>query len=229
MHRDSNDRIMLSILTKKDSALLYRQASILALFTIFYNIIEGLISIYFGIEDETIALAGFGIDSFVETISGIGIFHMIKRIENNGSKNFDVFEKTALKITGIAFYFLTAGLIISSMINIYMRNKPETTIWGIVISIISLTIMWILIHYKLKVGKKLNSQAIITDAKCTRACMYLSIILFASSVTYEIWGFTDIDSLGAIAIALWSLKEGKEAMDKSKGKLCNCESASCEV
>ncbi len=53
----------------------------LSLITIFYNIAEGLISVYFGAGDETLALLGFGVDSFVEVISGIGIAHMILRMK----------------------------------------------------------------------------------------------------------------------------------------------------
>ena len=56
---------------------LLNQAKWLAIFTIVYNIIEGLVSIAYGISDETLALFGFGVDSFVEVISGIGILHMV--------------------------------------------------------------------------------------------------------------------------------------------------------
>ena len=41
-------------------------------------------------------------------MSGIGIWHMIIRIKKNNNQNRDEFEKTALKITGISFYILTA-------------------------------------------------------------------------------------------------------------------------
>ena len=37
----------------------------LAFFTVFYNIAEGLISIFFGISDEALTLFGFGVDSFI--------------------------------------------------------------------------------------------------------------------------------------------------------------------
>lgn len=68
-------------IVSEDRKKLYRRATILALITIFYNIVEGVVSIYFGIKDETLALAGFGVDSFVEVLSGMGIFHMIERIK----------------------------------------------------------------------------------------------------------------------------------------------------
>jgi len=52
---------------------LYKKAFLLSLFTIFYNIIEGVVSMFFGYSDETLALLGFGVDSFIEVISGAGI------------------------------------------------------------------------------------------------------------------------------------------------------------
>lgn len=205
----------------KDS--LYKWAFALAYITIFYNIAEGLVSVFFGVEDETLSLLGFGIDSFVEVISGIGIWHMLIRIKNRGGENRDEFERTALRITGTAFYILTAGLIITSVYNIIINHKPETTFWGIVISVISILTMGLLISYKLKVGRALNSRALIADANCTKTCLYLSIILLAASTGYAVTGIGGIDSIGALFISYFSFKEGKEAFEKTKsGNLCSC-------
>jgi divalent metal cation (Fe/Co/Zn/Cd) transporter len=214
---------VLSIGINKEKESLYRWAYALAIVTIFYNILEGLVSIYFGLEDETLALFGFGLDSFVEVISGVGIWHMIKRIRRNHDADPDQFERQALKITGAAFYILSVGLIGTALINIYQGHQPETTFWGIVISLISIVTMWLLIHYKLKVGKQLNSQAIVADAHCTRACLYLSIVLFLSSGGYELTGIGGIDSIGAIFIAGLSLKEGRESFQKAQGLSCSCQ------
>ena len=74
------------------------------LFTIFYNIVEGLVSVYFGVKDETLSLFGFGIDSFVEVISGIGIWHMLIRVKAKGEER-DEFEKRVLKLPGLLFTF----------------------------------------------------------------------------------------------------------------------------
>ena len=115
--------------------------------------IEGLVSVLFAIDDETLSLFGFGVDSFVEVISGIGIWHMIKRINSSSSDLSDPFERRALIITGSAFYLLTAGLLLSAGTNLYQGHHPETTFWGIVISLISIFTMWALIHFKMKVGK----------------------------------------------------------------------------
>jgi divalent metal cation (Fe/Co/Zn/Cd) transporter len=152
----------------KDSKL-YTWASALALITIFYNIAEGLVSVSFGLDDESMSLFGFGLDSFVEVVSGIGIWHMIRRIRRNGGEKLDQFEQRSLRITGTAFYVLTAGLAVSATVNLYRGHEPESTFWGMVIAVISIISMWALIRAKVKVGKALNSPAILADAACTRA------------------------------------------------------------
>ena len=93
----------------QDRTRFYKWASALALITIFYNVIEGCVSVSFGLRDETIALFGFGLDSFVEVVSGIGIWHMIRRMKQSDAVNHDRFEKRALQITGGSFYVLAVG------------------------------------------------------------------------------------------------------------------------
>ena len=203
-------------------------AFILSLITIFYNVIEGLISVYFGAGDETLALLGFGIDSFVEVISGIGIAHMILRMKYSKVETRDKFEKTALRITGTAFFLLTAGLVIGSVLNIIYDIKPVTTVPGIIIAGISILTMYWLMTSKLKVGKALNSDAIIADANCTKTCFYLSFILLFSSGMYELFAIAYFDVLGSLGIAYFAFKEGKEAFEKVKSGnlLCSCETDS---
>lgn len=215
---------MMNVKSENTGESLYKTALILTYITIGYNILEGVISVLFGLEDETLALFGFGIDSFVEVISGIGIYHMLIRIKNNNGQTRDEFENTALKITGTAFYILALGLVVTAIYNLIIAHKPETTIWGIIVSSISIITMSFLIHYKLKVGRLLNSDAIIADANCTKTCLYLSISLLISSVGYELTGIGGLDSVGALAIAWFSFKEGREAFEKVKtGKTCSCE------
>ncbi|GAB4486795.1 MAG: cation transporter [Thermodesulfovibrionales bacterium] len=211
---------------RKDQRL-YGVASILALVTIVYNLVEGGVSVLFGIEDGSMALFGFGVDSFVEVISGIGIWHMVRRIRNNGSENPDRFEQTALRITGTGFYVLAAGLAVTGAVNLTRGHRPETTVWGIIISSVSIVAMWILIHYKMKVGRRLNSDAILSDAACTRACLQLSVVLLLASVGYEATHIGGMDAVGTFVIAGLCVREGKEALGKAKAKsfACACSGA----
>jgi len=202
---------------------LYKRASLLAQITIFYNLIEGLVSVFFGVSDETLSLLGFGIDSFVEVLSGVGIWYMVRRIRHNSDAHPGPFEKKALQITGTAFYILGVGLLVTAGINIYQGHRPVTAFWGIVIAVISIFTMWALIYFKVEVGKQLNSDAILEDANCTKACLYLSFILLLASVGYQLTGIGGIDSIGAVLIAIYSFREGREAFEKSRGESCNCD------
>ena len=202
---------------------LYRRALNLSLFTVFYNVIEGVVSMMMGFQDESLALFGFGVDSFIEVLSGLGIMVMVLRIRQNPNSSKNKFEITALKITGIAFFLLSAGLLAGIVLNIIKNNKPETTIWGIIISVISIVVMLWLMRAKKTVGKELNSEPIISDSNCTKVCVYMSIVLLFSSFIYEITGFAYADAIGAAGLIYFSVSEGIEAFEKAKGKTCSCD------
>jgi divalent metal cation (Fe/Co/Zn/Cd) transporter len=207
---------------KENEQIFYKRAFWLSLFTIFYNIIEGVVSMALGYADETLSLFGFGADSFIEVLSGVGIAIMITRIRRNPDSPRSTFEITALKITGSAFYLLSAGLLAGIIMNIIYKHKPETTIWGIVISLVSIAVMIWLMNAKKSVGKKLDSEPIIADANCTRVCVYMSVVLLVSSLVYELTGFAYADAIGAAGLIYFSISEGREAFEKAKGKNCSC-------
>ena len=174
------------------------------------------------------ALFGFGLDSFVEVISGIGIWHMMRRLRASvDGDGIDEFEKTALRVTGASFYLLTFGLIVTAAENLLHARAPATTVWGIVVAGVSIGTMWLLIRLKIAVGKALGSAAIIADANCTRACLALSFVLLASSLGYAVTGIRHIDTLGALVIAALAWREGRESFEKSRDGSCGCGGA-CE-
>lgn len=211
-------------LPKDEERKWYDLAFALGVFTIVYNLAEGIISTWFGFEDETLALFGFGVDSFIEMISGIGIVYMVLRIRQHPTSNRSEFERTALKITGTSFYILVVGLVTSSLLIMYLKQKPITTFWGVVVSTISILVMLALIYGKIKTGRKLSSDAILADANCTKVCIYMSCVLLASSAIYSWTGFAYADALGTLGLAWFSYKEGKECFEKAaSNKHCACD------
>ncbi|CAN5349980.1 cation transporter [soil metagenome] len=213
--------------TSSSKSFLYKAVLWLAIFTIGYNFMEGLISTYLGFEDESLSLFGFGADSFIEVISGFGILHLVLRIQKNNHTTRDSFERTALRITGFAFYTLVAGLTLTSFFNIWTGHKPETTFWGVIISIISIAVMWALVYGKINLGNKLSSDAIKADAGCTKVCIYMSVVLLVASGIYEFTHLPYIDSIGTLGIAYFAFKEGRECFEKANSdKICSS-SCSC--
>ncbi|MBN1304144.1 MAG: cation transporter [Anaerolineales bacterium] len=207
-----------------DHKRLFQTALLLAVFTVLYNLLEGMISIFFGINDETLTLFGFGVDSFIEVISGLGIIAMVIRIQHNPDTPRGAFEKTALHITGISFYLLALGLLCTAVVNMVIRHKPATTLPGLIISLVSIGVMWSLVAAKRRVGRELNSAPILADANCTMVCIYMSVVLLVSSLIYELTGFALVDSLGALGLIYFSINEGREAFEKARGiETCGCD------
>jgi divalent metal cation (Fe/Co/Zn/Cd) transporter len=215
----------MTAMTEKQTETRYFQYALwLGIFTVFYNLLEGVISIAFGLSDETLTLFGFGVDSFIEVISGLGIIAMVMRIQHDPEAPRGPFERTALRITGTSFYLLAAGLLVTAVVNILSGHKPETTLPGLVISLISIAVMWALVAAKRKVGQALDSAPILADANCTVVCIYMSLVLLAASLIYALTGFGFIDSLGALGLIYFSINEGREAFEKANGlETCSCE------
>lgn len=201
---------------------LIRTALVLTIITLLYNLAEGLIAVSFGIADDTLVLLGFGVDSFVEVISALGILHMVLRMRKTTVETPDSFEKSALRITGTAFYLLALGLVAGAVLSFFKGGEPETTLVGIIVSSASILTMWFLMRAKLSVGRKLNSNAIIADANCTKTCFYLSFILLASSLLFELTGIGWVDDVGSIGIAIFAFTEGREAFHKAKTGNLSC-------
>lgn len=192
----------------------------LAVLTIVYNIAEGLVAIWFGLKDETLTLFGFGIDSFVETVSAVGVTQMVIRIKKNPASGRGQFEILALKITGWCFYALTVILTASAIYNIIEGHQPKSTVAGVIIASVSIFTMWALIQAKISIGTKLDSAPIIADARCNQVCLYMSLVLLVASGLWWLFHIPYIDTLGTAGLVYFSIKEGREAFEKAKGIEC---------
>ena len=196
----------------------------LSLFTIFYNLAEGAVSTWLGLRDETLALFGFGVDSFIEVISGVGIAYMVLRLRRAGADTGRAAaERTALRVTGYGFYVLVAGLVASAGASVWTGHRPETTVPGVVISLVSIAVMGLLVRAKERVGRQLHSAAIRADAHCTRVCIYMSGVLLAASGLYALTGWPYLDALGSLGLAWFSWREGRESLENAaSGAVCGC-------
>ena len=193
-----------------DTEALYKRAYMLAILTIIGSTLEGSFSVFFGYQSASLTLFGNGVVSYIEVISGIGIIGMIIRMRKPSGDEPKNFERMALRITGYGLYFLTAGLAFMSIYNAINNYHPKTTLSGIIIAIITIIGIGALALAKKKVGKKLNSQALLADAECTLICVYMSTAVFISSVIYELTKFEFADAMGAIVLAYFAYKEARE-------------------
>ncbi len=192
----------------------------LSYFTVGYNILEGIASVIFGYATGSFALVGFGLDSFIESLSGgIMIWRFTGR-EGISHEEEERIEARAVKLVAIAFYALGAYVLYYSIRNLYLRQGPEQSLAGIIIAVISLIVMPALFLLKRRTGRAINSRSLLADSKQTLACMTLSLVLLIGLGLNYLWGVWWSDSAASAIIALLLIREGYNTY--REGQLCEC-------
>lgn len=194
--------------------LLISTARKLSAFTIIYNLIEGIISVYFGLEEDSVSLLGFGLDSFVEVASAIIVLMKLQSVDpDDNLKN----ERRATFAIGVLFLVLSVNVFGNSLYQLFNKGTPDTTLPGVIVSLVSLSFMFFLWKMKEKVAVSLNSSTIKADARCSLACIKLSGVLLTGSLLYwlvpTLWW---VDSAAAIIIGYFILREGIEMVQSSR-------------
>lgn len=194
---------------------LYRKGLALEYFTVIYNICEAFFSIFFGSLSNSIALVGFGLDSVVESLSGIII---IWRLKKHGfldeEEEFEI-EKKATKLVGVTFFILGFYVLVESIRKLIFVEKSDPSLAGIIIALASLLIMPFLYYQKNSIGKKIGSKALVADSKETLACAFLSLPLLLGLTSNYFFGLWQADSIVCIIIFMFLVKEGTEIIRES--------------
>ena len=180
-----------------------RRALWLSGLTIVYNLVEGLVSMRFGWTDDSVALFGFGADSFIEVASALLVLWKLMDHGNLAR------ERKATTAIGWLFLWLGAGVAGGALLQLAARSHPPTTLPGLIIAALSLSFMVFLWQAKLRAARALDSATVAADAACSRACIQLSAVLFLGSLLYLVvpalwWA----DATAALILALLIAREG---------------------
>lgn len=203
-----------------ESGRLHRRALALSWFTVGYNIVEGVVSILAGAAAGSIALVGFGADSFVESLSG-GI--MIWRFSQHGrvsKEQEERIEHRATKLVGWSFFVLAAYVAFEAVKKLVLAEAPEPTALGIIVPAVSLVVMPALFLVKRHTARRVGSRGLAADSKQTLACSFLSFALLVGMLLNQFWGFWQADPVVALVIATFLVREGVETVRTAK--LCSC-------
>ena len=185
-------------------------------FTIAWNVVEGLLAIALGAIAGSISLVGFGLDSFIEVMSGAALLWRVSVDADEERRELN--ERRALRMVGVCFLLLALYITYESVTDLWLKQAPEHSVPGIILACVSLAVMPILSRAKRKVGRELNSVAMQADAKQTDFCVYLSAILVAGLVLNALFNFWWADPVGALVMVPLIAREGTEAL---RGEKCN--------
>lgn len=199
---------------------LHKKALSLSYFTVGYNILEGIVSIFAGLLASSIALIGFGLDSFVESLSGSVMVWRFRKHGKISEEEEERIEKKAIKLIAYTFFILSAYVLYESVKKLYFREIPNPSLLGIIIAIISIIAMPVLFYMKYQTGKLINSKSLVADSKQTLACVFLSIALLIGLGLNYLFGLWQADPVAGLVIVVFLIKEGYTTLKEEK--LCSC-------
>jgi cation diffusion facilitator family transporter len=194
----------------------HKKALLSEYFTVGWNVIEGIIAIAAGIMAGSIALVGFGLDSYIEVASGLVLIWRLRKHGFGDKEDEEAAEKKAILFVGVTFFLLASYVVYESGRKLLFQEHPEESLVGIILAFVSLIVMPALAIYKKKIASEINSRALRADALETLACSYLSLTLVVGLGANSLFGWWWADPVAALAMVYFLVKEGWEAITEGR-------------
>lgn len=196
---------MSTALSEPRRVVLRRRIRIVVAITISYNVVEAVIALSAGTVASPTALVAFGLDSVVEVLSAAAVAWQFS------AQDPEEREKVTLRVIEFSFFALAAYVQVDTVLGLLGGREAEHSTVGIVLAAVSLVIMPVLSWVERRTGRELGSPTAIADSKQTLLCAYLSGALLLGLVLNATLGWNWADSIAALVIAGWAIKEGIEA------------------
>jgi divalent metal cation (Fe/Co/Zn/Cd) transporter len=179
-------------------------------FTIAYNVLEGVIAVGFGFLAGSIALVGFGFDSWIEVAAAAIVLRRLL-VEIRDGEPDEVRERRALRFVAVTFFVLAAYVVVEGVRDLLTDARPVVSPVGIALTGLSLVVMPLLARAKRHAGEAMRSRLVLADAAETKLCAWLSVSTFVGLLFYALLGWTWLDPVAGFAIAGFAINEGREA------------------
>lgn len=191
--------------------VLRRRVRIIVAITITRNVIEAIVALFASAAASSVALIGFGLDSIVEVLSAAAVAWQF------AAPDPEKREKVALRVIAVSFFGLAAYVSVDAVLSLLGLREAEHSPVGIVIAALSLVMMPFLSWFERRTGRELGSASAIAHSNQTLICTYLSAALLAGLLLNSLLGWAWADSVAALVIAVYAVREGVEAW---KGDAC---------
>jgi len=198
-------------LTPARIGVLRRRIRIVVAITITWNVVEAIVALTAGGAASSAALIGFGLDSIVEVLSAAAVAWQFAAPDPERR------EKITLSVIAVSFFALAAYVTVDAVLSLAGLRDPEHSPVGIAIAALSLVVMPFLSWFERRTGRELGSASAVADSKQTLICTYLSAALLVGLVLNSLLGWAWADSIAALVIAVFAIREGIEAW---RGETC---------
>jgi len=202
------------------SEKLHKKALLLSYFTVIYNIIEGILSIFVGASTGSISLVGFGLDSFIESLSGSILIWRFTKSSHISNSHIDETEQKAIRLISFTFFILGGYVLYESIIKLVNQESPTQSVFGIIIAIVSIIVMIGLYKKKINLGMKNHIRSLVADSRQTLACIWMSVTMLIGLGLHYLFGNWWSDAVAGIIISIFLFKEGYNIYKEKR--LCSC-------
>ncbi|HWO93726.1 MAG TPA: cation transporter, partial [Dehalococcoidia bacterium] len=144
--------------------------------TVAWNVVEGAVAVTSGLVAQSLALVGFGLDSFIE-VAAAGILLWRLRLAEDGERA-ERREAIAHRVVGTTFLVLAGYILAEAAYTLTFGDPPEESRVGLTLAVLSLIVMPALGLLKRANARRLGSRALVAESTETLICAYLSLTLF---------------------------------------------------
>ena len=200
---------------RADRSALLNRGLLLEFLTVGWNLVEGIVAVVAAAASGSVALLGFGVDSFVESISGSVLIWRLgsERRGNADEEAIDRIERRAEQIVAVSFFALAAYVAFDAATSLLNQERPDVSVVGMVLASVSIVVMLWLARAKRDAGEALGSRALIADSHQTFACWYLSVTTLAGLALNAAFGLWWADPVEALVIVVFLVREAREAWE----------------
>lgn len=193
--------------------------------TLVWMVLEASGAIGAGILAHSVLLLAFGVDSIIELASAGLLYYRLAReakaLPTDGA-DIERLERKTARIGGYLLYALALYVVAQSGYGMLHRHEAETSFIGIAVAGVAALGMPILAKAKLRIANEIGSKVLRADAMETFTCGYLSWVLLAglgANALFRLWW---LDSVAALALVPFLVKEGREAISGECGCGVSC-------
>lgn len=178
---------------------------------------EFVVGCYSGLKAGSILLIAFGLDSFLEIISGSVLIWRLQK-ENAGASPAEIehAEKRSSLIVGSVLLLLSVYVIAVSLFNLFTHSTADSSYSGIAIAIASVILMPILTLRKRALGKALHSDALVEDGMCNITCAYMAGTVLIGALLTALFNWWWADSVAALILVYFIASEGLESFNEGR-------------
>jgi divalent metal cation (Fe/Co/Zn/Cd) transporter len=186
--------------------------------TVGWNVVEGTVAVTAARLAGSVALLGFGIDSFVEMASGLVLLWRLRAESRHRDAEAVLrIDRYARKLVAVSLLMLAAWVATDAVHTLWTAERPSPTLVGIGLTLVSMAVMRWLAQAKRNAARALHSHALESDAAQTSICFWLSVIVLAGIGLNRLFGWWWADPVAALGMAVFLVREARQAW---RGEAC---------